>query len=278
MKPSDSIREPAFAGMFYLADKSALTSQLGFLLSGAKSVTRKGTTIAIIAPHAGYQYSGQTAAHAFCQVQGASFDTVAVVSPSHREYFDGISVYDGSAYSTPLGTIGIDAALRKELTENDPIISISAAGHRDEHALEVQIPFIQQLFSGVSILPIVIGDQRRAYCYHLGEQLARVLTGRRSLLVASSDLSHYHDYDAANALDRVIIEDVKDFDYDKLMTDLESNRVEACGGGPIVSVMIAARMLGAESARILHHCNSGDITGEHDRVVGYLAAAFLRAT
>ena len=277
MTVTGAIRKPAVAGMFYPADKSSLTNAVDRLLAQAETMSLSGTAIAIIAPHAGYQYSGLTAAYAYLAARDTSFDTVVVVSPSHREYFDGISVYGGSAYATPLGEIGINEDLREQLTSRDPIIEVSSAGHRAEHALEVQLPFVQRIRHNATLLPIVMGDQRRPYCKHLGERLAAVLAGSRALLVASSDLSHYHGYETANDLDRVVIDAVAGFDEMKLMDDLESRRVEACGGGPMAAVMIAARNLGATAAHVLHHCNSGDTGGDRDRVVGYLAASLHRS-
>jgi len=276
MKVTGAIRKPAVAGKFYPADKTSLTTAVDHLLARAETTSLTGSAIGIISPHAGYQYSGLTAAYAWLAARDTSFDTVVVVSPSHREYFDGISVYGGSAYATPLGDVGINKELREQLVSGDGIIEISSAGHREEHALEVQLPFIQRIRNNAILLPVVMGDQRREYCTHLGERLASVLAGSRALLVASSDLSHYHTYETANDLDRVVIDDVVSFDELKLMGDLESGRVEACGGGPMVAVMIAARNLGATAAHVLHHCNSGDTGGDRDNVVGYLAASFHR--
>jgi AmmeMemoRadiSam system protein B len=271
-----AIRPPAVAGSFYPAERSSLAKEIDVLLSRAERIAGSGSIVGLIAPHAGYRYSGLTAAYAYCQLRGAAFDTVVIVAPSHCEYFDGISVYNGDAYATPLGIVNVDAGLRERLTAGDAVITASESGHREEHAIEVQLPFLQRGFSGFSILPIVIGDQRKQYCDHLGTRLADLLAGTRSLLVASSDLSHYHAYDAANRLDQIVIDDVKSFDADKLMGDLEANRAEACGGGPIAAVMVAARGLRADGVRLLHHCNSGDVTGERGRVVGYLSAALLR--
>ena len=237
----------------------------------------KGTIVALIAPHAGYQYSGATAANGYKLLKERVFDSVVIVSPSHREYFDGISIYNGSAYNTPLGNLLIDERLREELVEGDTIIEVSHRGHRQEHAVEVQLPFIQKVLGEIKILPIVMGDQRREYCFHLGTKLSKILKEKNALLIASTDLSHYHPYAIAQALDRIIIMDVARFDYEQMMQDLEMERAEACGGGPTVAVLIAALKLGANRVEVLHHCNSGDITGDHSSVVGYMSAAVLRA-
>ena len=267
------IRLPVVAGLFYPDGRADLEHELDQLFSRAAVKPMPGKLIGMIAPHAGYQYSGLTAAFAYRRLEGQSFDTVVIISPSHAEYFDGISVFDGVAYRTPLGDIPVDDGLRRELLENEDLIESSRHGHAEEHAVEVHLPFLQRQLKNMRILPIVMGDQRRPYCFHLGKKLGSVLHGKSALLIASSDLSHYHAYDTANRLDGIIIDDVSRFDENKMMSDLEENRAEACGGGPIVALLAAARQLGANRTEILHHCNSGDVTGEHDRVVGYLSAA-----
>ncbi len=271
-----TIRQPAVAGMFYPGRPDVLEREVNHLLASAPKERIGGTIIALISPHAGYQYSGSTAAHGYALLKGQSFDTVVIVSPSHREYFDGASVYDGDGFQTPLGFLAVDVALRDQLVSGDPVIRASANGHRQEHAIEVQLPFLQRVLGDVKILPVVMGDQSRKNCLHLGKRLAEVLKNKNALLIASTDLSHYHPYDEANTLDRIVIADVAALDYGKLMDDLEGERAEACGGGPTVAVLAAAHGLGANSVKILHHCNSGDVTGDHSGVVGYLSAAAFR--
>jgi AmmeMemoRadiSam system protein B len=263
--------------MFYPAQRTRLSGDLDKMLSAsAGAAPLEGDLIAMIVPHAGYQYSGTTAAAAYALLRGRQFDTVVIVSPSHREYFDGISVYGGPGYLTPLGALAVDEPLREALIKGERTIGASSRGHGVEHAVEVQLPFLQKVCGTVAIVPIVMGNQTRDHSFLLGRKLASVLAGRNSLLLASSDLSHYHRYQEAEALDAVFIEDVRTFDAERLMDDLEMEITEACGGGPAVAVMTAAKLLGADTARILHHCNSGDVTGDRSQVVGYLSAAFLR--
>jgi MEMO1 family protein len=236
----------------------------------------KGSVIALVVPHAGYVYSGLTAAHAYKLLEQRSYETVIVLSPSHREYFRGVSIYDGDAYRTPLGDIPIDITLRDELVRGEKFIIASDDGHSSEHAVEVQLPFLQKVLSNFKLLPVVVGDQQRDVCFHLSDKLAKVLTGKNVLLVASSDLSHYHPADEANRLDKIIIDDVAAFNYEKLMKDVETEKAEACGGGPAVVALATAKQLGANRVKVLHHCNSGDVSGEHEAVVGYLSAVAYR--
>jgi len=271
-----SVRPPAVAGMFYEANPKILGQEIDRMLEKATLKVAEGTITALIVPHAGYIYSGLTAAYAYKLLKNKPVQTIIIISPSHREYFNGISIFNGTAYRTPLGEIPIDENLRDQLIKNDKIIVSSAHGHEDEHAVEVQLPFLQKVQDNFKIVPIVMGDQKEEYCIHLGNKLAEALEGKQALIVASSDLSHYHSSDEANKLDQIVIDDLANFDQVQLSDDLNARRAEACGGGPIIATIHAAKLLGADHLEILHHCNSGDVTGERDAVVGYLSAAIIR--
>ncbi len=275
-----TIRQPAVAGMFYPANPATLENEINQMLSKAtinpSVLGGYVSLVAIIVPHAGYVYSGLTAAHAYKLLQQTIFETVVIISPSHREYFREISVYSGDAYSTPLGNIGIDEEIREKLVQGNKFIEASTHGHTGEHAIEVQLPFLQKVLKDFKIVPIVMGDQRSELCYHLADKLAEVLKVKRTLIVASTDLSHYHSAEKADRLDKIVIDDVVHFDYKKLSKDIETDRAEACGGGPLVTTLATSKKLGANHIEILHHCNSGDMTGELDAVVGYFSAAVLK--
>lgn len=273
-----AVRPPAVAGMFYPESAAELRSEVHSLLAVAAATRLDGELVALVAPHAGYRYSGPTAAAAYRLLEGRSIRTAVIVSPSHREYFDGISVFDGDFYRTPLGDVAVDRELRAALLQaNDPDVVASSQGHHGEHAVEVQLPFLQVVLGGsAAILPIVMGDQRRSLCVALAHHLARILRDTESILVASTDLSHYHPYDAAVALDSAVIRSIEQFDAERLLDDLAEERVEACGGGPTAAVLLAASLLGATRVEILHRCNSGDVTGDRRSVVGYCSAAITR--
>lgn len=267
-----NIREPVVAGMFYPLDKKALMRQVVELFERAKPKKIKGNIKALICPHAGYIYSGLTAAYGYKLLENKKFDTVVIISPSHREYFDGVSIFPGSYYKTPLGEIPIDIELSKIIVENEPIIKFSPLGHGEEHALEVQLPFLQIILENFKLVPIVIGNQKQEYSYKIGDVLGKLLKNKNALIVASTDLSHYHPYDVANQLDKIAIDAIANFDYQKLLDELDAQNTEACGGGPAAAAMIAAKNLGANKVEVLHSCNSGDITGDKDAVVGYMSA------
>lgn len=267
-----SIRKPVVAGLFYPGNSDELRSDLDRLFAQAGTPVRKGTVRGIIAPHAGYIYSGFTAASGYARLGGASYDSVVVVSPSHKEFFKGVSVYPGAAYQTPLGTVAIAENLRERLIQESSVVTASEVGHQKEHAIEVHLPFLQRALPAFRLLPLVIGDQSRDICFELGRALGKVLHGENTLLVASTDLSHYYPSRVANRLDAVVVGDLQQFDEKCLMDDLDSGKAEACGGGPVVAVMTALRALGARTMEVVHHCNSGDVTGDTSSVVGYVAA------
>ncbi|MGA9115788.1 MAG: AmmeMemoRadiSam system protein B [Bacteroidota bacterium] len=267
------MRRPAsVSGRFYPDSPGELKRQVRFLLDRVESPAG-APPVALISPHAGYAFSGYTAAHAYAALEGGTYSAVAVVSPSHTEYFDGVSVYSGDAYTTPLGEMPVAADLRAEMLRRSTLIRSSVDGHGGEHAIEVQLPFLQEVLGPVPLLPIVAGDQRREYMLELGRVLAEATFGRKVLLVASTDLSHYHSWTVARRLDALVATAMEAMDYERLLRLLATGEAEACGGGPAAAVMAAASTLGARKLRILHQCNSGDVSGDTTRVVGYLAAA-----
>jgi len=204
--PPTKIRQPAVAGSFYPADPQELAKMIdGFLAKAAPPPLEN--VVAIVAPHAGYIYSGGVAAYSYALVKGRKFDRVVVIAPSHYEAFGFSSVYDGTAYVTPLGQVPVDTAFAARLAKLDPSIKLSGTGHtpsadRLEHSVEVQLPFLQKTVGQFQLVPIVMGDQSYEACRALGMALAKLVQGANTLIVASSDLSHYHTYDEAVRTDQ----------------------------------------------------------------------------
>jgi len=274
------IRQPAVAGAFYPADPAELGKTIDDFLSKA-SPPPVDNLVALVAPHAGYVYSGPVAAYSYALLKGRKYDRVVVIAPSHYEAFGFSSVYDGAAYQTPFGQIPVDHAFAEKLAKASPTIKLSGVGHtpsadRPEHALEVQLPFLQRVLGKFQLVPIIVGDQSYDACRALGVALAKLVQGTNTLIVASSDLSHYHHYDEAARLDHGTLKAIEEYDYFDLARNLEARVWEACGGGPIVATMIAAERLGATQARLLRYANSGDVTGDRSRVVGYGAVALVK--
>ena len=272
----EEVRRPAVAGSFYPADAGTLSRQVDEFLSRASRPEVPGEIIALVSPHAGYMYSGMVAAHAFKAVSGVKYEAVLIVAPSHRVPFQGASLYDRGGFETPLGILPIHRDLCQRLKSESGLFQFIPRAHLQEHSLEVQLPFLQQTLGDFQLVPILIMDQKYRTCEEVGRSIARAVQGKKVLLVASTDLSHYHRYDEAVRMDQVILEDIRSFDPKRLSRDLDSGEGEACGGGPVMTVMIAARELGADRAQILKYLNSGDVTGDRSGVVGYAAAVFFR--
>jgi AmmeMemoRadiSam system protein B len=273
------VRKAAVAGSWYPGTARELVAEVEQYLAGATSPEVPGRLVALVAPHAGLRYSGPVAAHAYRLLRGRRDLTAVLVGPSHWVAFDGVAAVTNGSFETPLGLLPVDSDLAGALHDASPDTVMDLPGpHRHEHSLEMQLPFLQHLVPGLRIVPLLMGSQARAECDALADALVRVLSGRDDLLlVASSDLSHYHPAPVANALDAVVVDDVARLDPDGLMARLERDPGHACGGGPMVAVLRAARGLGASAATTLRYADSGD-AGERDksRVVGYLAAAVSR--
>jgi AmmeMemoRadiSam system protein B len=264
------IRKTAVAGLFYPSDKNELSDLINSFYYGMSEPNISGIT-GMVAPHAGYIYSGLTAAHAFHQIKNKNFETVVIISPSHREYFPGISIYSGDAYDTPLGELEIDKLFRKELTEKSENIFEGKNGHHSEHGIEVELPFLINAIGFPKIVPIVMGDQRKEFVDELSKILSPLLN-ENTLVIASSDLSHFYTKKVADKLDTVVAERISSFDVDGLQSDLDNKKCEACGGGPIIAMMKACQNFNSDKSTILHRSDSGDITGDYREVVGYLSA------
>jgi AmmeMemoRadiSam system protein B len=264
------IRRSVIAGSWYPGTVDVLEGTITRYLGNVEPMELMGDLVGLIVPHAGYVYSGQVAAHAYRQLEGISFDRVVVVSPVHRMSVGQYGVVDADYYETPLGLVEIDAQWVDALACK---VTLSHVLQDTEHSLEIQLPFLQYMLREFRLLPIMMGDQSQESCRILAEALVQVMGDERALLVASTDLSHFHRYSMALQLDGVVQEHVQEFDPEGLAVALAGHRCEACGGGPMVTVMMAARSMGAGKAVVLKYANSGDVTGEHSQVVGYLAAA-----
>lgn len=269
------IRHQQVAGYFYPADREKLKAELSLMLNVAKPEKSFNNIFGIVAPHAGYIYSGKTAAYAYNLLKGYHYKTVIIISPSHSEYFPGISIYDGDAYETPLGIVEIDQQISNAIVENSRILFKGIQGHRKEHALEVQIPFLQSVLKDFKIVPIVMGDQSRMFVDELAERISKVVNDE-TLVVASSDMSHFHSSDEADELDSVVEKRINNFDFENLLMDLDNHKCEACGGGPIAAMMKAASLKNINQSIVLSRSDSGDVTGDKTEVVGYLSAAVYK--
>jgi hypothetical protein len=279
---AQNVRQPGVAGAFYPADPKALTAMIDDLLAHASQPPINDPILAVVAPHAGYQYSGPVAAYTYAALKGRKFSRVVVIAPSHFEAFDFTSIFDGDAYATPLGTVQVDKAFAAQLAKMSPTMRLSSQGHTPtangaEHALEVQLPWLQRVLGDFQLVPVVMGDQSYDSSRALGVALAKMIQGSSdTLIVASSDLSHYHPYDEAVTIDHKTLNALQVWDYFSMSQNFETRVWEACGGAPIVAAMIAAERMGANQAVLLKYANSGDTSGDRSRVVGYSAWALVK--
>jgi len=272
------LRPAAVAGSWYPGTAAALIGEVDRLLAGAaeKSTPLSGDPVAVIVPHAGLKYSGPVAACAYELLRGRAFDLAVLVGPSHFVGFEGVAVYPSGAFQTPMGIVPVDEDAAEALMRSTSIVREHDAAHAREHSLEMQLPFIQRLNPNMPILPLVMGRQTGATARALAEGLSIALRDRHALLVASSDLSHYQPAHVAARMDGVVLDAVSRFDADRLQAALDANVGHACGGGPLVSVMRAARHLGATGARTVQYADSGDVSGDKTAVVGYMGAVIGR--
>jgi AmmeMemoRadiSam system protein B len=269
------IRPAAVAGTWYPGSARPLSDAVeGYLARAEADASHQfGEVTALIAPHAGLIYSGPVAAYAYQLLRGRSYEVIILVGPSHFVGFEGVSIYPAGGFQTPLGIAEIDAVCCAAIIRAAPIVTDYPTAHVKEHSLEMQLPFIQALAPTAKIVPLLMGHQTSETAHALSEALVAAVNGRRALLIASTDLSHYHDAGTAGRMDHVVLDHVGRFDADGLQRALDEQPDHACGGGPTVAVMRAARKLGARDAVVLNYADSGDVSGDKSSVVGYMAAA-----
>jgi len=271
----NDVREPAVAGMFYPDNVDELKSNINSHLNDAQLDRKFEDVFGVVSPHAGYPYSGLSAAYAYNVLKDLVLETAIILSPSHREYFKGNSIYEGSAYRTPLGDMPVDKTLAVELADAGEFMFLGNNGHGSEHAVEVQIPFLQLVKPEIKIVPVVIGDQNKVYIDSLAEALSKIMNKNR-VIITSTDLSHFHKKSDADYLDTIIEKHIDNFNYDSLQSDLEKRTCEACGGGGIVAMMKAAEICGYNHSNVLSRTDSGDTSGDNSSVVGYLSAVIYK--
>ena len=271
------LRRAAVAGIWYPGRAAVLAAEVDRYVAAAGLDTVPPPR-AIVAPHAGLTYSGPVAAFAYKAARDGRYAAAVLVGPSHYVAFEGVSIWPAGSWETPFGPVAVDAALAQAIASGTTGVTYDTAPHGREHSLEMQLPFVARLLPGVPIVPIVMGHQTRRTALALGDALAHAVAakvaagGGEVLLVASSDLSHYEPAPRAAELDAVVITHVEAMDAEGLLDALEGEPRHACGGGPMVSVLRAARQLGAEHAKVLCYADSGDVSGDKSSVVGYLAA------
>ena len=271
------VKRADLAGTWYSDSKVKLEASLKSYIERAGRVSVDGDIFAIIVPHAGYQFSGPVGAYAFKAVRGRDIKTVIIVGFSHKNFFDGISVYNTGSFATPLGDLEIDAVLADKIIAEDPRISSYPDIFTGENSVEMILPFVKFTFPEAKIVPIAFGTRSFEDASVLSEALVAALAGRKDcLVVASTDLSHYHPYDEAVKADKRTISALEKMDGRNLYDQADDERCELCGVMPVTSVLLAAEKLGYHKIKILDAENSGDTFGDKSRVVGYVSAAIYK--
>ncbi len=274
---SQEIKEADLAGSWYPGSKAALQAMLDGYLKQSEPEKVEGDILAIISPHAGYQFSGPVAAYGFNAVKDRGFKTAIVLGFSHRQHFEGISIYDRGSFRTPLGDITIDEVLAKEIISKNKRLRFEKTIFEGENSVEMQIPFIQAALKDVKIVPIAFGTQNYEDAEILAQALASVLKNRKDiLLVASTDLSHYHPYAEANSIDKHTIGALKGLKAKEFYKDGTVGVCELCGLMSVTAALLTAEKLGFSKFKVLKYANSGDTFGDKSRVVGYLSAVVYR--
>ena len=281
------IRQPVVAGSWYPGDKEELRNTVDYLLKKAQKHELKGELIVLMAPHAGFTASGEGAAETFKQIEGHDFKTVIIIGPSHAYPLKGISVFEHGYFATPLGKVKINESIAGSLISENRIIKSIPEAHREEHCIEIELPFLQRLLKNFEIVPILAGHMSLEECESAAETLAKHITPGETLLVVSSDMSHYPAYENANRVDKEMLEVIKTLNPRKIFSTsraiLDKNipglLCTLCGENSVLIAVSAARKLKANCVTIMRYYNSGDLPGSRadtSGVVGYGSVAITR--
>jgi len=280
MSENKSIRHSVIAGSWYPGDAVVLKKQLSDFLSAVENGEEKQDVFALIVPHAGYIYSGKTAAHAFKLVEGQEFERVIITSPFHAPATEAFLTTTFEQYETPLGRITVDqeglGQLNKYLSAHHVPMIESVRGEH-EHSLEIELPFLQVALSeSFEVVPVMVRTQKANWLKVLGEGLAELAHNRKTLLVASTDLSHFYEAKSAKLMDERVFQYIEAMSPMELLDGNKQGHAQACGAGAVVAVLWAAHAAGATEARVLYYSHSGMVTGDDSSVVGYGAAVILK--
>jgi AmmeMemoRadiSam system protein B len=280
MEANLDFRPSPIAGRWYPGEPHRLASSVDAYIQEARLPEIKGQVIAVVAPHAGHMYSGPVAGYAFGALRGLQPELVAVISPMHHAYSSPLLTSAHAAYQTPLGAVWIDRqaveALSNQL-QTELGYGLSAIRNDPEHSLEIELPFLQRILAvPFRLIPVMVRDQSVPVARALGKALATVLVGKKAVMVASTDLSHFYSQKQADVLDAEMLRQVEAFDPAAVMRVEEEGKGFACGRSALAAVLWAAKELGADTARVLNHATSGDITGDYSEVVGYAAVVITR--
>ncbi len=277
------LRKAQVAGSFYSGTKTALTSEIESCFThrlGPGRLPRLAEVgerrlVGLVCPHAGYMYSGPVAARSYFELASdGKPGAIVIIGPNHTGEGSGVSMMPEGVWETPLGQVEVDKEMATAISKASDIIDLDDRAHLYEHSIEVQLPFLQYvLHTKFEFVPICMMMQDQETSAEVGKAVGQALKGKDALVIASSDMTHYEPADAAKRKDRLAIDAILALDDAKLQETVESNRISMCGHGSVASAIAASKILNAKTARLLGYSTSGDITGDHSAVVGYLAAS-----
>ncbi|MDD5476613.1 MAG: AmmeMemoRadiSam system protein B [Candidatus Omnitrophica bacterium] len=275
-----SIKQPEFGGQFYPQQEEELSAMIGSFLGKSSPGPVSGDIFALISPHAGYGYSGQTAAFGYKLIKDKPYKTVIILGTSHHKIFNGAALYGQGAFATSLGKINVDEEFTKKIIGKDPEVFTDESAFDKEHSVEVELPFLQKVLADFKIVPVVVGDCSLKTCRKIALLFKEAIGERKDVLVVvSSDLYHGYDFEEADRVDAVTLDLIKKMDYQGLYYALREGRAQACGGIGIVIALDIARELGYRRAEVLNHTNSAMVTGKATKgewTVGYASCAVFR--
>jgi MEMO1 family protein len=271
------VRQPAVAGRFYPAEPDRLSESIAEFLQPANQPHIR--PIGVMVPHAGYMYSGHVAGAVYSRIDLPQRNIV--LCPNHTGLGTPLSIMTGGAWRTPLGDMQIDEELAEALMKEDPDLEKDSAAHRLEHAVEVQVPFMQHIGgASVRFVPITVGTSNFRHLEELGRAIAKVVrdVAPGALIIASSDMNHYESDAVTRIKDRKAIDEVLAMNPRGLYDVVEREDISMCGCGPAVSMLTAAKLLGAERAKLVKYATSGDVSLDFDHVVGYAGIVVISST
>jgi len=272
---NENVKRPNVSGQFYESDPQKLSQEIETFLQRAEVSPYEKHIEIIIAPHAGYIYSAPVAAYGYKAASKGRYTTVVVMAPSHFSAFDGASIWKEGAFETPLGTIEVDKDFAEKLVSLNEKFRFDPEVFQREHALEVQLPFLQKVFSNFKIVPVILGQPKYEVCEVLANGLKQIIGDRQDvLIVVSTDMSHYHNDSFARAMDQETLAAIKELNAKRLWTRCHLGKSELCGFVPVTVALLYAKEKGLLNADILRYATSGDVSRDRNRVVGYASVIF----
>ena len=275
------IRTPAVAGMFYPKEREELKTVIrgcflhSFGPGKVPPAANDENILGVICPHAGYMYSGPIATNSFYSVSSQKPELVIIVGPNHWGIGCGVAAMKEGQWQTPLGNVEVDTESAIQINKITRVIELDFFSHTRDHSLEVQVPMLQEVYSHkFKILPIILINQDYRTAKEVGSAIARIASTKKTMIIGSSDFTHYEENSFAHKQDKALIEPILDLDLEKFYMVLQENQVSACGYGAIASTMVACKELGATKGRLLKYATSGDVTGDKSSVVGYASIVF----